>query len=281
MPTRLVHVVADAADPAGLARFWAAALGWEVAAEEPSEVVLWPRGYSYPDPVALPLVFVPVPDPKTGKNRVHLDLASSSATDQAATVRRLLGLGATRAGIGQGEVPWVVLADPEGNEFCVLEPRPVYDGTGPVAAVVADCTDPASQARFWSQAAGWSVHREEEDFASLRSPSAVGPFMEFVTSPDAKTVKNRIHLDVRPYPGGDHLAEAKRLRDCGAVPADVGQGEVPASGLLQGWVAGSVPVAGEVLVVLGCDPPAPPPPADRVEGPRHHIAFVDQATHMS
>ena len=64
-----------------------------------------------------------MPEPKTGKNRVHLDLASSSAADQAATVRRLLGLGATRADIGQGDVPWVVLADPEGGEFCILTPH--------------------------------------------------------------------------------------------------------------------------------------------------------------
>ena len=212
MATRLVHLVADAADPSGLARFWAQALGWQVAAEEPGEVVVWPPGYDYPDPAALPLVFVPVPEPKTGKNRVHLDLASSSAADQAATVRRLLSLGATPADIGQGEVPWVVLADPEGNEFCVLDPRPVYTGTGPVAAVVADSADPRAQARFWGQAAAWAPQHEGAGFASLRSPSGVGPFLEFVPTPDGKTVKNRIHLDVRPYPGGDHLAEATRLR---------------------------------------------------------------------
>jgi hypothetical protein len=64
-----------------------------------------------------------VPEPKTGKNRVHLDLASASVTRQAAEVDRLLGLGVTRADIGQGEVPWVVMSDPEGGEFCVLTPR--------------------------------------------------------------------------------------------------------------------------------------------------------------
>jgi hypothetical protein len=120
--TRLVHLVVDAADPPGLARFWSAALGWEVRAEEPGEVVAWPHGYHYPDPVALPLVFAGVPGPKAAKNRVHLDLASESVAHQAAEVDRLLGLGATRADIGQGEVPWVVLADPEGSEFCVLTP---------------------------------------------------------------------------------------------------------------------------------------------------------------
>jgi len=225
--TRLVHVVIDAADPPGLARFWSAALGWEVGAEEPGEVVVWPRGYDYPDPSTLPLVFVPVPGPKTGKNRVHIDLASESVAHQAAEVDRLLGLGAARADIGQGEVPWAVLADPEGNELCVLDPRPVYAGTGPVAAVVADCADPSSMARFWSEAAGWIVHDRGEDFASLRSPSGVGPYLEFLLIPEAKAVKNRIHLDVMPYPGGDQRAEVERLAEHGARPADVGQGEVP------------------------------------------------------
>jgi predicted enzyme related to lactoylglutathione lyase len=243
MTTRLVHLVVDAADPPGLARFWSAALGWEVAAEEPTEVVVWPRGYSYPDPVALPLVFVPVPEPKTGKNRVHLDLATASAEHQAAEVRRLLGLGAAPADAGQGEVPWVVLADPEGNEFCVLDPRPVYAGTGPVAAVVTDCADPAAQARFWSRAAGWAVQQQAEDFASLRSPSGVGPFLELLATPDAKTVKNRIHLDVRPYPGGDYQAEAKELIEYGAVPVDVGQGDVR-------WVVLADPEGNEFCVLI-------------------------------
>jgi predicted enzyme related to lactoylglutathione lyase len=239
--TRLVHLVVDAADPPGLARFWSAALGWEIGAEEPGEVVVWPHGYDYPDPGALPLVFVGVPEPKAGKNRLHIDLASASAAHQAAEVDRLLGLGATRAGIGQGEVPWVVLADPEGNEFCVLDPRPVYAGIGRVAAVVTDCADPVSLARFWREA-GWIVHEEGEAFASLRSPSGAGPYLEFLRVPGAKVVKNRIHLDVRPYPGGDQRAEVERLAEHGARPADVGQGEVP-------WVVLADPEGNEFCVL--------------------------------
>jgi len=242
MTTRLVQVVADANDPAGLARFWAAALGWEIGLEEPAEVAVWPPGYNYPDPVALPLVFVPVPEPKTGKNRVHLDLATSSAEHHGAEVRRLLDLGAAPVDIGQGNVAWAVLADPEGNEFCVLEPRPVYADTGPVAAVVIDSADPAAMARFWSRAAGWELQQQAEDFASLRSRRGVGPYLEFLYSADAKTVKDRIHLDVRPYPGGDHLAEAKQLQDHGAVPADIGQGDVP-------WVVLADPEGNEFCVL--------------------------------
>jgi predicted enzyme related to lactoylglutathione lyase len=228
MPTRLVHLIIDAAEPAQLARFWAAALGWEMAVEDDGVVDVWPAEYRYPDPVALPLVFLPVPEAKTVKNRIHLDLATESVAHQAAEVKRLLGLGATPADIGQGDVPWVVLADPEGNEFCVLDPRPVYFGTGPVAAVVADCRDPAAVAGFWELATGWvpgdSVVALSEGAVSLRSPAGVGPYLELLPSAEPKTVKNRIHLDVAPFPGHDQAAAVAALLAAGAVPVDVGQG---------------------------------------------------------
>lgn len=226
MPTRLVQLVIDAAEPGRLARFWAKALGWEVDAEESGEVDVWPAGFSYPGPAALPLVFVPVPEAKTGKNRVHLDLATESAAHQAAEVERLLALGAAPADISQRDVPWTVLADPEGNEFCVLDPRPVYRDTGPVAAVVADCVDPVGVAGFWALATGWVSASSVADGVSLRSPQGVGPYLELLPSADAKTVKNRIHLDVAPYQGEDHAAAVRALIEAGAVPADIGQGDV-------------------------------------------------------
>jgi predicted enzyme related to lactoylglutathione lyase len=229
VPTRLVHLVIDAVQPARLARFWAAALAWEVAVDEPGLAAAEPRGYSYPDPVALPLAFVQVTEAKTGKNRVHLDLATESAEQQAAEVDRLLGLGAVHADIGQGirgQVPWVVLADPEGNEFCVLDPRPVYRDTGPVAAVVADCRDPAAVAGFWRLATGWVPGNSVDRGVSLRSPTGVGPYLELLPSADTKTVKNRVHLDVAPFEGDDQAAAVAELREAGARPADVGQGDV-------------------------------------------------------
>ena len=227
MPTRLVHLVVDAAEPARLARFWAAALGWEVAPEEPDEVDVWPPGFSYPDSSALPLVFVPVAEPKAGKNRVHLDLATKSRRHQAAEVERLLALGATPADIGQRDVPWTVLADPEGNEFCVLDPRPVYRDTGPVAAVVADCADPDAIVGFWELATGWKPTSSTDGGRSLRSPDGLGPYLELLPSLDRKTVKNRIHLDVAPYQGDDHAAAVRSLTGAGAAPVDIGQGNVP------------------------------------------------------
>ncbi len=246
VPTRLVHLVVDAARPAPLAQFWAAALGWEIAAEGDEEVDVCPAGYSYPDPVALPLVFVPVPEAKTGKNRVHLDLATESAAHQAAEVERLLGLGAVRTDIGQGDVAWEVLADPEGNEFCVLDPRPVYIGVGPVAAVVADCRDPAGVAGFWRLATGWVTGNSLDlpgGGVSLRSPAGVGPFLELVPSADPKTVKNRVHVDVAPLPGDDHASAVAALLSAGAVPADVGQGPVS-------WTVLADPEGSEFCVLL-------------------------------
>ncbi|MGP4018278.1 VOC family protein [Saccharopolyspora sp. 5N708] len=110
------QTVVDAANPAMLGRWWTAALGWVVINDSPTEYEIRPA------PDRLPgLVFVPVPEAKSGKNRLHIDLRPD---DQAAEVRRLLELGAKHAHIGQRRtVPWVVLADPEGNEFCVLGER--------------------------------------------------------------------------------------------------------------------------------------------------------------
>jgi len=109
------QVVVDAAQPAALGRWWANALGWVVTFEADDEYEI----RSAPD--RLPgMVFVPVRDSKVTKNRLHLDFRPD---DQTAEVDRLLALGAHRVDVGQGEQRWVVLADPEGNEFCVLAPR--------------------------------------------------------------------------------------------------------------------------------------------------------------
>jgi predicted enzyme related to lactoylglutathione lyase len=239
MPTRLMQVVVDTADPVALGRWWAEALGWAITWEEPDEVAVEPPG---PDGLGVPLVFVPVPDPKVTKNRVHLDLRSADADDQAARVARLTGLGARPADIGQRDVPWAVLADPEGNEFCVLDPREEYAGTGAVAAIVMDAADPAALAPFWVEAAGWSLVETTEWSASLRAASGTGPFLELIRVPDPKRVKNRLHLDVAPYLGDDHAAEVARLRALGATPADIGQGDVP-------WVVLADPQGNEVCVL--------------------------------
>ncbi len=113
MGIRWSQVVVDALDPVRLAHWWAEVLRYEVLAEKPDEVIIAAGRGAAPE-----LVFVAVPDPKDGKNRLHLDLTPQ---DQDAEVERLLDMGARHVDIGQGRsATWVVLADPEGNEFCVL-----------------------------------------------------------------------------------------------------------------------------------------------------------------
>jgi hypothetical protein len=227
MAARLVQIAMNARDDSALGRFWAQTLGWTLSSEGPGVTNLEPAGFAYPDPRAVYVDIIAVPEAKTVQNRVHVDLATTSAAQQADLVARLEDLGATPADVGQGNVPWTVLADPEGNEFCVLEPRSVYSGTGPIAAVVVACADPRAMARFWDEAIDWTLHKVSDDFAALRSAQGVGPYLEFVRTTDVKTVKNRVHLDLRPYPGDDQAAEVDRLRALGATDADVGQGDVP------------------------------------------------------
>ncbi|WP_063728015.1 VOC family protein [Streptomyces sp. RTd22] len=227
MATRLVQIAMKARDDSALGRFWAEVLGWGIASEEPGVTNLEPKGLTYPDPSAIYIDILAVPDPKTVKNRVHVDLATTSAAHQAELVAHLQALGATPADVGQGDVPWTVLADPEGNEFCVLEPREIYRDTGPMAAVVVDCADPRAMARFWGEAMDWTLHEVTDDQAVLRSAEGVGPYLEFLRTPDEKTGWNRVHLDLRPYPGDDHAAEVARLRALGATDLDIGQGDVP------------------------------------------------------
>jgi catechol 2,3-dioxygenase-like lactoylglutathione lyase family enzyme len=122
MSLRVQCVNFDSTDPTKIADFWEAALGWRRTHDDPNEVVLEPPAGSREDGVVPDILFARVPEEKTVKNRLHLDLRPD---DQAAEVERLEELGARRVSVGQGEdVSWVVLADPDGNEFCVLRPLP-------------------------------------------------------------------------------------------------------------------------------------------------------------
>jgi catechol 2,3-dioxygenase-like lactoylglutathione lyase family enzyme len=118
MSIRFQALCVDAADPSAAADFWEAALGWRRTFAEPDEVVLEPPEGSAEDGVAPDLLFLRVAEGKAVKNRLHIDLRPD---DQDAEVARLERLGARRIDIGQGpDSTWVVLADPDGNEFCVL-----------------------------------------------------------------------------------------------------------------------------------------------------------------
>ncbi|MFC5800622.1 VOC family protein [Streptomyces formicae] len=112
----MYQLVVDAHDLPALARFWCQVLDWKVLFEAEDEVVIGADEFAMPG-----MCFVPVQEKKTAKNRLHIDLTPD---DQAAEVERILALGARPADVGQGDgVSWVVLADPEDNEFCVLRPK--------------------------------------------------------------------------------------------------------------------------------------------------------------
>ena len=118
MSLRWQCIVVDCVDPVPLARWWADLLGWRITFEEPDEVVLEPPKGSPEDDVSPDILFGRVPETKQIKNRLHFDLRPD---DQAAEVARAEALGARRVDVGQDDtVTWVVFADPEGNEFCIL-----------------------------------------------------------------------------------------------------------------------------------------------------------------
>jgi len=223
MTTRLFSVVIDALDPAAQARWWSDALGWPVTYEADDEYVVEPEPNDDPFPTPA-LVFVTVPDTKSVKNRVHLDLGSDSPEHQVAIVDRLIAAGATQVDVGQGEAPWVVLADPEANELCVLEERDHYRGRGPLASIVVDAADPARLANFWAEATGWPIGNEAHGAVSLHHPDGKLPDIDFVPVDDPRSVKNRVHLDVAPFADDPQSDDVDRLVTLGAVPTDVGQG---------------------------------------------------------
>jgi hypothetical protein len=120
MAARFTELIVNARDPRSLARFWMAVLGWQPTGRYESG-----GAFEIADPAGdgPSLTFVPVPEEKSGKNRLHIDV-NPIGCDQDQEVERLIGLGARRADVGQGsDKTWVVLADPEGNEFCVLRSR--------------------------------------------------------------------------------------------------------------------------------------------------------------
>ncbi len=216
----LENLVMDAAEPQRLGRFWEAVVGGERLTDEPDifETRLIVEG----GPV-LDLCFQRVAEPRPEKSpRLHLDLLGGAR--QAEEVDRLLRLGGRRLDIGQGDVPWVVLADPEGNPCCVMEDRGEYSGTGPIAAMPLDSADPDRDAEFWSWLTGWT----QGPGPSLRHPSLRGPLIELCPEPGPKgREKNRLHLDIRLEAEDDADAVAAGIAERGGRELRPDWGEVP------------------------------------------------------
>lgn len=239
MSTRLITLCFDANEPLRLARFWAAALSWDIDDESDEEISLVPT-----DGTRFRLVFLPVPEPKSEKNRIHLDLVSESREHQAEMVDRLTSLGAQRIDVGQGsDAEHVVLGDPEGNELCVVLRGEFLATTGLIGAIVFEPADHPVVGRFWSEATGWPIVYDRDGDIAIRDPSGRGPFITFGPPVEAtKRAKNRLHLDIAPPADGDQDAEVERLIGLGARRVDIGQGDVP-------WVVMADPQGNEFCVL--------------------------------
>ena len=239
MTIRIGSLTFDANDPLRLARFWAAALRWDIHDEAAVEVGLMPT-----DGTRFLFAFLPVSEPKTEKNPIHLDLVSESPRDQAQMVDRLTSLGAHQIDVGQGsDADHVVLSDPEGNEFCVVVRGEFLATTGLLGAIVFEPADYPTVGRFWSAALEWPIVYDRDHEIAIRHRSGRGPFITFGPSfSTSSSVKNRVHLDLAPHAGGDQQLEVDRLKGLGARTVDIGQGDVS-------WVVMADPQDNEFCVL--------------------------------
>jgi catechol 2,3-dioxygenase-like lactoylglutathione lyase family enzyme len=223
MTARLFALCFDARDPHGLARFWSGVLGWEPVDDQRYGVSLLPS-----DDTGFRLRFAQRDGPKTGPNQYHLDLTSGSLEAQRETVDRVLELGGRHLDIGQGpDVEHVVMADPEGNELCVIEPGNAFlADCGFVGALSGDGS--AECGRFWSAALGWPLVWDQDEETAIRSPYG-GPKVTWGGPPyRPRAGVERVRLELAAAEG-ELADEVDRLVALGASRVDIEQEDV-------GWV---------------------------------------------
>ncbi|MEW2304309.1 VOC family protein [Streptomyces sp. NPDC006655] len=216
MGSRLSAISFDAHHPENLARFWSGVMGLEEAGDSSDGVALLSgndAGYR--------LRFRPSRKRKTAQNRLHFDLTSSSPENQRETVARALALGARHADVGQGpDASHVVLADPEGNEFCVIEPGNAFlAGCGFIGALA--CDGSRSVGYFWSEALGWPLVWDQDEETAIQSPNG-GTKITWGGPPLMPDPGKDLHLDLAP--DDDQQAEVERLLSLGAKRLDSDHG---------------------------------------------------------
>lgn len=212
----LVAVVFGAADPATLARFWAHGLGWEVGPTVDGAIDLVPT-----DGTAVTLRFEPLADDQTSRKRVHLELTTSSDGDQQRTADELVALGGRHIDVGQTpEEGHLVLADPEGNELCIIEPTNRFLGGCPrLGCINGDGT--RATGVFWSEALGYPFTWDQDDETAIRNPDGSGPMLSWGGAPlNTKAGRNRIQPVLAVRPGVQPEAELVRFLRLGATLID-------------------------------------------------------------
>ncbi len=237
MAAQLLELCFDSNDPPCLARFWAGVLGWETASEAPDGIALRPT-----DDTGFGFRFLPTQEQKTGPNDVHLHLTSASLEHQQQTVTRSLGLGARHIDVGQRpDEGHVVLADPEGNEFCVIEPGNKWLADCGFLAELA-CDGSQQVGYFWSAALGWPLVWDQDEETAIRAPHG-GPKISWGGPPLLPVAtRNRLRFHLAPPASGDQQAEVDRLVSLGATRIAVGQGE-------ESWVPMADPDGHEFCVL--------------------------------
>ncbi|MEU5947561.1 VOC family protein [Micromonospora sp. NPDC047465] len=215
MISRLLTVTYDAHNAAGLAQFWAGMLGRQVVEDAGGALLPGEDGQ-------LSLGFVPSRAEQVGPNRrMHLHLTSASRDDQQHTVATALRLGGSHLDVGQRpEEGHIVLADPEGNEFCVIEPGNAFlAGCGLLGELACDGTREVGL--FWSKALGWPLVWNQDQETAIQSPHG-GTKVAWGGPPVApKEARNQQRFDLAPA-GGDQQAEVDRLVSLGATRLEVG-----------------------------------------------------------
>ncbi len=215
MTVQLVTLVLDAVAPHRQAAFWAEALGWRGRDAGHGHVELVPT-----DATSFTLLLRPVADAKAGRNRIHLDLTTSSADDQRVLVEMLLASGATHVDVGQGPADeHVVLADPDGNELCIIEPHNRFLAGCPRLGAV-NCDGTHALGRFWSAALGWPLVWDEGEETAIQAPGGTGPKITWSGPPLMPVVdRERHHLHVAAGSGTTTAEAIAGLEALGAVRA--------------------------------------------------------------
>ncbi len=216
MPVNLVAVVMDSSSPAELAQFWARALRWEVSTAESGDLELIPS-----DPTSFRLAFRDGREPKVAQNPIHFDLTSTSIDDLQSSVTDLVAAGARPADVGQtGDEGHVVLADPEGNEFCVIEPGNRFLASCPRLGAV-NCDGTKELGRFFSDLLGWPLVWDRDEEVAVQAPTGSGPKITWSGPPlMSKSDRERIHFHIAPAIGTSTDAAVAELLRLGATLLD-------------------------------------------------------------
>jgi hypothetical protein len=217
---QLVALSLDAHAPETLSRFWAHALGWDTVSAGDGAAELAPT-----DATSFRLLFRPAATQKVGQNRIHFDLTTTSADDQHDTVAQLRAIGATHVDIGQDpDDTHVVLADPEANELCIIEPSNRFLAGCPRLGAV-NCDGTRALGHFFSRALGWPLVWDQDEETAIRAPDGTGPKITWSGPPlMPRPSRERIHLHLAPRPGASPEDALERLLVLGATRTNAGDG---------------------------------------------------------